>query len=66
MSVVPCESNFDASLSKKISGKQTEVENAPGETRTLGLLLRRQTLYPLSYGRAKKRCKHFTVVTPPL
>jgi hypothetical protein len=25
---------------------------APGGTRTHGLLLRRQTLYPLSYGRA--------------
>ena len=30
----------------------TKGAGAPGGTRTHGLLLRRQTLYPLSYGRA--------------
>ena len=29
---------------------------APGRIRTCGLLLRRQTLYPLSYGGARKKC----------
>lgn len=36
-------------LRKDVSAGQ---ESAPGRIRTCGLLLRRQTLYPLSYGGA--------------
>src|SRR6188768_2942125 len=39
---------------RPFAGRSAAVDGAPGGTRTHGLLLRRQTLYPLSYGRGTR------------
>ena len=38
------------------SSSDTVLDGAPDRIRTCGLLLRRQTLYPLSYGGAREKC----------
>ena len=53
------ESHADRTASSIILKKlpvTCEKSSAPGRIRTCGLLLRRQTLYPLSYGGAPTKC----------
>ncbi len=42
-------------------GRSRKFPSAPGGTRTPNLLIRSQTLYPLSYGRIGRIISHFSI-----